>query len=129
MKKVFIIIFLVFANHFYAQKYELGEVTKEELLEKKHPTDTSAVAAILFKKAKTTFTLSDEDGFICNTEFLIKIKIYKKQGLDWANFEIPFYVGFDEIKDEMVTVSKACTYNLVDGNVEGRLLSQFGAIA
>ncbi|MBL7885503.1 MAG: DUF3857 domain-containing protein [Flavobacterium sp.] len=118
MKKFIIVILLVFANHFYAQKYELGEVTKEELLEKKHPADTSAVAAILFKKAKTTFTLSDEDGFFCNTEFLIKIKIYKKQGLDWANFEIPFYVGFDEVNDEMVTVSKAFTYNLVDGKIE-----------
>ena len=117
-KSILIAFLIFFVSWCYAQKYELGDVTKGELLEKSHPTDTAAVAAFLFKKAKTTFTLSDDDGFFCNTEYTIKIKIYKKQGLDWANYEIPFYVGFNDVNDEMVTIDKAVTYNLVNGKIE-----------
>jgi Domain of Unknown Function with PDB structure (DUF3857) len=111
-------LFLFFAIQLYSQKTELGSVTKDELLQKRHPNDTSAVAAILFKKAKTTFKYSGEEGFSSNTEFSIKIKIYKKEGLKWANFEIPFYVGFEELQDDMVEVLKAFTYNLEDGKIE-----------
>lgn len=119
-KRVFLLVLLLllFVFQMQAQKFDLGDVTKEELAEKFHPIDTAAVAAILFKKAKTTFVLTDNDGFVCNTEFSVKIKIYKKQGLNWANYEIPFYVGFEELNDEMVSVSKAFTYNLVDGKIE-----------
>jgi hypothetical protein len=35
-----------------AQEIKLANVTIAELEEKKHPTDTSAVAAILYKKRK-----------------------------------------------------------------------------
>ena len=40
----------------HAQNYELGKVTVAELKEKVNPKDTTAPAAILFKKGKTFFT-------------------------------------------------------------------------
>lgn len=56
MKKVFFSLLLValIKTSLYAQKgkiYELKEVTKQELLEKKHHLDTSASAAYLYKKS------------------------------------------------------------------------------
>lgn len=96
---------------------EFGKVTIDELKEKTHPIDTSAVAAILFKKAKTTFNYSWNNGFAITTEFSIKIKIYKKEGLNWADFEIPYYVGYEKLGDEKVIITNAFTYNLVDGKI------------
>jgi len=101
----------------HAQNYELEKVTKEQLLQKRHPTDTSACAAILFKKAHVIFNYSQKDGFTTRTEFSIKLKIYKKEGLKWANFEIPYYVGYQNLNDEQVNILKAYTYNLENGKV------------
>ena len=93
MKKLLIILLLTafFAN---AQNHELGKVTVNELKEKVHPIDTSAVAAILFEKGKTFFNYTREDGFTKNTEVDVKIKVYKKEGFDWAKKEISFYMSF-----------------------------------
>lgn len=95
-----------------AQKQSLGRVKKEELQEKFHPKDSSAAAAILFKKAKTIFTYSEKYGFTSSTEFEIKVKIYKKDGFSWANFKIPYYVGYENLNDEYIDIISAYTYNL-----------------
>lgn len=130
MKKLVLLFTVLFAfPHFgYSQKHNLGNVTKEELTEKFHPKDTSAVAAVLFKKAKTTFKyIESKNAFISNTEFFIKIKIYKKEGLNWANFEIPYYVGYEKmtddfsdkkIEDDFLDITSAFTYNLENGKID-----------
>ncbi|MEC4004686.1 DUF3857 domain-containing protein [Flavobacterium sp. SUN052] len=115
--KIVLVTFLLFAIPVFGQNFELEKVTKSELEEKVHPRDSSAVAAILFKKAKTKFNYSDKNGFSLETEFTIKIKVYKKEGLDWANYEIPYYVGFKNLKNEEVNVLKAYTYNLENGKI------------
>jgi len=53
-----------------AQNFELDKVTKEQLLQKVHPKDTSASAAILFKKAHIIYNYSAKNGFTTTTEFL-----------------------------------------------------------
>lgn len=119
MKKLVIslIVLIVFIFKTSAQNLELGKVSKAELEEKFHKIDTSAVAAILFKKAKTTYNYTSTNGFAIITEFSIKIKIYKKEGLKWADFEIPYYVGYEKLKDENVIILNAYTYNLEDGKI------------
>lgn len=117
MKSYFVLICLLSFVSVTAQKQELGKVTVKELEEKVHSKDSSAVAAILFKKAKTTFEYTIKDGFYSVTEFSVKIKIYKKEGLDWANYEIPYYVGYKELNDDYVEISKAYTYNLLNGKI------------
>lgn len=112
------LLVLILGVNFYGQKNELGSVTKDELLQKRHPTDTSAVAAIAFKKGKTKFVYNDEKGFSSHTEFIIKIKIFKKEGLGWANFQIPYYIGDKNLDDEIVEISKAYTYNLEGTTIE-----------
>ncbi len=119
MRSCFLIFFGVFLFSLtsVAQKLELGQVTKAELLEKQHKSDTSAVAAYIFKKAKTDFLYAEENGFTTTTTFQVKIKIYKKEGLNWANFKIPYYVGYENLEDENVTIEEGYTYNLENNKV------------
>ena len=110
-----ILLFFIFLNPFFvaqSQKIELDHVTKNELQEGKYPSDSSATAAFLFKKAKTTFKYIEKQGFVSYTDIQIKLKIFKKEGLTWANFKIPFYIGYKSLNDEMVDLISANTYNL-----------------
>lgn len=94
---------------------EFGKVTIDELKEKTHPIDTSAVAAILFKKAITYFSYASNSGFTTNHIYEFRIKIYKQEGLSWANQKVLYYVGYDNLKDDTIRFSNAVTYNLEDG--------------
>jgi hypothetical protein len=116
--QIIIIVVLFFTIHLFGQKQELDKVTKSELEEKFYSSDPTAEAVILFKKSKTIFNYSPENGFSVETEVAIKIKIYSKNGLDWANFEIPYYVGYKILKKEGVTILKAFTYNLENGEID-----------
>ena len=105
-------------------KYELGNVTKEELAQASHPVDKDAPAAILFSKAETYMVFSERNGFELVTEVDMKIKIYNKDGYDWANKSISFYdPGSDR---ESVDISKAYTYNLENGSIKKTKLKSEG---
>jgi hypothetical protein len=117
---IILLLFSIFNGN--AQKHELGKVTIEELQEKKHPIDTSASAAILFKKGSTRFNLISNYWEIV-TEVSFKIKIYKKDGLKYANNKVPYYNGGSA---ENVRFSNAFTYNLVDGKVQKTKLKAEG---
>jgi hypothetical protein len=106
-----------FSFNSLAQKLELDRVTKIELLEKQHKHDTSASAAFIFKKAKTDFKYSEDKGFTSSTTFQVKLKIYKKEGLKWANFRIPYYIGYETLEDEYVSIKSGYTYNLENDKV------------
>lgn len=81
MKKIQLIAaFFIVVFNTTAQKLELGAVSIAELQEKSHPKDSSAVAAILFKKGRTYFDYTQENGFVMMTEVSTRIKIYKKEG-------------------------------------------------
>lgn len=125
MKLIYaLIIVFIFNNLSYSQKYELGNVTLAELNEKVHPTDSSAVAAILFEKGRTYFEYKQGEGFTLYTSVEVKIKIYKKEGYDWAEKNVAYYVGGNT--DENVTFSKAITYNNVGGVIEKTKLKSDG---
>lgn len=110
-------IFIVSLKTF-SQNYNLDNVKKEELELKKHKTDTSASAAIMFKKFKNKFIYKNKQGYQSITEVDIKIKIFKKEGLKWANFSIPYYTGYKDLSDELVSIEKATTYNLLGNKIE-----------
>lgn len=120
MKLIYcILIFAGFTVH--AQEFKLGKVTRKELEEKSHPSDTSAAAAILFKRGKTYFTLNQSWNII--TEVECRIKIYKKEGYEQATREFTYYTGGKSID---VNFSDACTYNLVNGDIEVTKLKSDG---
>jgi len=109
--------FILLTVNALGQKLDLGKVTKSELLEKKHKKDTSAPAAFIFKKAKTDFIYSEQYGFVSKTVFQVKIKIYKSEGLEWANFKIPYYIGYKNLDDEYVNIVSGYTYNLENDKI------------
>lgn len=124
MKKTFISTILFVTSLAFSQSRDLGKVTIEELKEKAFPSDTSAVAAVLYNSGKTYFNYSGDDGFEIVTEISTKIKIYKKEGYDLANHSERIYIGGNG--SEKVTVSKAVTYNLVGDKIEKTKLSGDG---
>lgn len=122
---VILLAILSFSNG-NAQKFELGKVSKSELEQKIHPTDTSAVAAILYNKARTFFEYSEKNGFSIVNEIEFRIKIYKKEGLKWADYQVPFYVGYKNYNDDLVTFSNCVTYNLENGAIVKTKLNSEG---
>lgn len=109
-----------------AQKNELGKVSVEELQEKFYPADTSAVAAITYTKGKAKFRYFEKKGFTLVYECEFRIKIYKKEGLGWANFKVPYYVGYQNLNDDSVQFSQAYTYNLSGKDIVKTKLSNEG---
>lgn len=108
---------LLLSFNSFSQKLALGKVTKSELLEKTHSRDTTASAAIIFKRAKTVFHYNEQDGFTSITTFEVKLKVYKKEGLLWANFKIPYFVGYETLEDEYIDIVSGYTYNLEDDKI------------
>jgi hypothetical protein len=97
-----------------AQKYEYGNVTVAELEEKLYPRDTSAVAAVLNAECEFGILVGSGNFFYSNTDTKMRIKIYKKEGLNWGNNRFYTLKGLNE----KVDIYNAYTYNLVDGKIE-----------
>jgi len=111
-------LFVLFIPFFgTAQKFELGKVSVAELEEKVCPSDSNAVAAILYNKARTHFVYEDKTGFSTVHEYEFRIKIYKKEGLSWANHKVRYYIGYENLRDETVAFSNCVTYNLENGAI------------
>lgn len=118
MPKIISLLFLLINLNFftiYSQDIKLGDVTKSELEEKFYPLDSSAPAAFLYKKTRTFYEFNDQTGWSLNTKVHERIKIYNKEGYEWATKMINLYDG--NLSDENVSI-RAFTYNLVDGKIE-----------
>jgi hypothetical protein len=124
MKKITLLLLLLMSFSAMSQKYELGKVTIAELEEKTHPLEPSAGAAILYSKGVSKMTYSDNAGFTLVTEVQMKIKIYNKEGYDWANKVITFYSTDSD--REIVDIDNAATYNLVGGSIKKTKLKSEG---
>ncbi len=98
-----------------AQDYKYGKVSKAELEEQFYPMDSSANAVMLFKKEYIHFVITKE-GFTQLREVHERIKIYDKEGFDWATKKIYLYQGGGG-KNEKILGLKGATYNLVDGKI------------
>lgn len=117
--KIRTLIFFLILNFLNtnAQSTKLGKVTIAELEEKVYAADTTAAAAILFNKARTFFSYDIKNGFSINTETTFRIKIYKKEGLKWANYKLPYRIGYEKLNDDRVDFLDGVTYNLENGNI------------
>ena len=124
---VFVVFLLLGISKSSAQTYDLGKVTVAELKEKENPKDTAAPAAILFKKGKTFFTFTKDKGFSANHVYEFKIKIYKKEGLKWADQKVRFYIGYENLSEDRLEFSNAVTYNLENESIVKTKLGNQGA--
>jgi transglutaminase-like putative cysteine protease len=122
LNKILPVIFLLFCLSSFAQKLELGDVTVDELKERRHPKDSAAAAAILFQKGKISYVSGTGGGLSMVVEVSVKIKIYKKEGYEWANKEIYYNLG----RGQSMDLIKATTYNLVNNQIEKTELKSNG---
>ncbi|WP_281336615.1 DUF3857 domain-containing protein [Flavobacterium eburneipallidum] len=127
VRLISILLFVIFFSNANAQKLELGKVSVVELEEKKHPKDTTAAAAILFNKARTYFSYDAKNGFSIHTENTFRIKIYKKEGLNWANRKVAYRIGYEKGNNDMVEFDDCVTYNLENGKIIKTKLNSEGS--
>lgn len=126
MPRAFLVVVLcAVAAVCYSQKSPLkfGDIPMEDLTMTSYPGDSSASAVVLtdFGKAYISFTTVDVSLIF---ERHVRIKILKKDGLKWADVEIPL---FDPgTAEEKVTNLKARTYTLENGKVIETSLSKDG---
>ncbi|GAA3596964.1 DUF3857 domain-containing protein [Flavivirga amylovorans] len=124
MKITVILFSLCFTITAFAQDYKFGKVSKEELEEKFNPLDSSANATYLYKNRKTFFQYQQGEGFSLITEIHERIKIYNKDGFDYATENVGLYKNGSDIEE--FTNIKAYTYNLLEGKVEETKLTKEG---
>lgn len=126
MKHLLIIIISILSlNVLNSQDYDFGKVSKLELQEKFYPTDSSANAAILYRSETLDFNFNEANGFSQQKEVITRIKIYNKEGLDWANKKVLLYKGSTG-NDEKIKGIKGYTYNLKDGKIDKSKLKNDG---
>ncbi len=113
---IILFIAFLFSVSIEAQDFKFGKVSKAELAEKIHPIDSSANAAILYKKEDVSFTYIQGEGFIQSREVHTRIKIYNNEGYDWATKKIFLYRENSGTKEKSRGI-KGATYNLVDGKI------------
>lgn len=110
----------------FSQDYKFGKVSKQELQEKFHPKDSSANAAVLYKSENISFLFTQSNGFMQEREVHERIKIYNKEGYDWATRKIFLYQGSSGAKKEKLSNVKGYTYNVVGNKIEKTKLKKDG---
>ncbi|MFD0993489.1 DUF3857 domain-containing protein [Tenacibaculum geojense] len=123
MKKTILILCIIISQTLISQEIKFGKVSKKELQETFYDKDSSASASYLLKKRRTYFTYNNTSGFLVVSEYHERIKIYTKEGLDYATKKINYY--FPESGDrESINSLKGYTFNIEDGKIEKEKLSK-----
>lgn len=119
MKKIAILILCLTSATLTinAQNYnhEFGKFSLEEFQLKKYDKDPAAEAVVIYDIGTSRFT-RDDDGFKLIFERKMKIKIFNKAGLKWAQQSIPFYE--ENSRAEVIVDLKGNTYNYENGQVK-----------
>jgi transglutaminase-like putative cysteine protease len=114
----YLFIFLTIPFYLHAQKkiVKFGKITKEELEMSVYDKDTSAEAVILFDYGISEIVYSPDKGFVLQFVNHTRIKILKKEGLEYANVEIPLNIGRTNVCERLGSL-KAQTYNLENNKI------------
>lgn len=124
MKVKLFFLLLLSIQLLYPNEIKFGKVSKEMIEEGQHPLEPDAEAAILYKKERVFYNYNHDKGWSVTKEAHYRIKIYNKDGLDWATFQIPLYVSQGD--EEKISNVKGLTFNLVGGKVVGEKLKKGG---
>jgi len=114
-KKIVVTVFafLLGSVNLFAQNYKFGSVSKKEMEQTIYAKDSSANAVVLFKKRNDYYKYDNTTGWSIVSEVHERIKLFNKEGFEFASKKIPVYVGRE---DEKFTI-KAYTYNLEKGKI------------
>ncbi|MCB0474360.1 MAG: hypothetical protein KDC69_01725 [Flavobacteriaceae bacterium] len=110
MKNYLSMLFIAISLVINAQSnvYEFGKITQKENDLNYYSKDSTANALYLFENGETVFDLVS-GRIVIRTKYYAKIKIFKKEGFNIANVEIPLYKsnnGYEKVYD-----IKAVTHN------------------
>ncbi|AUC83537.1 transglutaminase domain-containing protein [Lacinutrix sp. Bg11-31] len=125
MKKTVLIIALLLAQLGFSQDFKFGKVSKAELEETQHALEPDADAAVLYRSQNISFDYVQEKGFVQKNEIQERIKIYNKDGYDYATKTIKLYDEGNDTKDKLISF-KAYTYNLNNGKIVESKLKKDG---
>ncbi|MCL6295563.1 DUF3857 domain-containing protein [Jejuia spongiicola] len=114
IKKTCLLLFVTSFQILLSQEIEFGKISKEELLEESYPQDKSANAVVLYKH-QNTYLSSSVSSIELITEIHERIKIYNKEGFNYATHEVNLFKSGSS--NESVRKIKAFTYNIEDGKV------------
>ncbi|TAF65358.1 MAG: DUF3857 domain-containing protein [Cytophagales bacterium] len=112
------LLILLVSSLVFAQGKKMGDVDKNTLSATAYPIDSSAEAIVLFDIAKTSIEpvgVGDELQLV--TERHLRIKILKKEGYDYANIEIPYYIASASDKEDVTNI-KGFTHVLENGQIQ-----------
>jgi len=102
---------------------EPGRITQNEATMTVYDKDPDAEAVVLYEIGNTYFLGNDNTGdFDMYMEKRIKIKVLKQAGIEYAEFEIPYYL--DGYNSEKIENLKAVTYNYEDEKLSKTELDQ-----
>ena len=94
---------------------KFGDVPMEDLKMVSYAKDTSASAVVLTDFGQSSLVYNQSEGFTLLFERITRIKILRKDGLDWATFAIPLYK--DGSTNEKLSGLKGVTYNLENNKI------------
>jgi hypothetical protein len=104
---------VILSSNAQTSGFPFGQVTYRELETPGYSKDTSAVAVVLKEFGEAYFENGDDYNLIFKHH--VKIKILKKGGLDYADFEIP--IRKIDSKNESIRSIRASTFNVENGSM------------
>ncbi|RIV38231.1 DUF3857 domain-containing protein [Flagellimonas lutimaris] len=107
-----------------SNEVKFGKVSKDEVAAKQHASYPDANAALLYKKELVRFNYQYETGWSQVREVHYRIKIYKKEGFDWATLQVPLYKASSDKED--IGAVKGVTFNMENGKVVSQKLKNDG---
>ncbi|KOS06315.1 transglutaminase [Flavobacterium akiainvivens] len=117
LKKIISLLVVALAAHTaIAQDYvkpKAPGVTVADLQEQQSPIDSTAAAAYLYRYGNTYYILNGNYWEMV-TEVFTRVKIYKKEGYDYANLELDYYSGGRKARGKF---ENAVTYNYQEGKI------------
>lgn len=123
MKKLLNLLFIMLCYFSYSQSYKINKISVDDFKELKYQKDTSAIAVVDYNIGNTYFeSVGNNHRMVTITK--TRIKILKKEGFEYATVKTPLYK--DASSREILSVSDAYTYNLVNGKVEKTKLKSDG---
>ena len=122
MKTLLFTFFAFIAVAVQAQKAPInfGDIPIDDLKMTTYDKDSSAEAVVLADYGISSLVFNQSVGFTLLFERITRIKILRKDGMEWATFTVPLYR--DGSSDEKMTGLRAVTYNLESsGMVESKM--------
>ena len=95
---------------------KFGDIPMEDMKMTLYSKDSSAAAVVLADYGESSIVYLKERGFTLSFERITRIKILKKDGFKWGDFEILLYHD-SQGNSEKLQGLKAVTYNLEEGKI------------